>query len=92
MDTTDNIRRLADRHEATAANNLKTAQEALTRIRETLARIDATGDLTASHADAAEMREAAWKLQWCIRHAIYAYRDLELAEIAEADQRRHDNS
>ena len=89
MDTTDNIRRLADRHEATAANNLKTAQEALTRIRETLARIDATGDLTASHADAAEMQEAAWKLQWCIRHAIYAYRDLELAE---ADLRRHDNS
>ena len=89
MDTTDSIRRLADRHEATAANNLKTAQEALTALREALARIDATSDLTASHADAAEMREAAWKLQWCIRHAIYAYRDLELAE---ADLRRHDNS
>ena len=89
MHTTDNIRRLADRHEATAANNLKTAEEALTRIRETLARIDATGDLTASHADAAEMQEAAEKLQWCIRRAIYAYRDLELAE---ADLRRHDNS
>ena len=88
MDTTDNTRRLADRHEATAANNLKTAQEALTALREALARIDATGDLTASHADAAEMQEAAETLQWCIRRAIYAYRDLELAE---ADLRRHDN-
>ena len=88
MDTTDNIRRLADRHEATATNNLKTAQEALTRIRESLARIDATSDLTASHADAAEMQEAAEKLQWCIRRAIYAYRDLELAET---DLHRHNH-
>ena len=89
MDTTNSIRRLADRHEATAANNLKTAEEALTRIRETLARIDAASDLTASHADAAEMQEAAETLQWCIRRAICAYRALELAE---ADLRRHDNS
>ena len=89
MDTTDSIRRLADRHEATAANNLKAATQALTALREALARIDAASDLTASHADAAEMQEAAEKLQWCIRRAIYAYRDLELAE---ADLHRHDNS
>ena len=89
MDTADNIRRLADNHEATAARNLKAATQALTALREALARIDATSDLTASHADAAEMQEAAEKLQWCIRRAIYAYRDLELAE---ADLHRHDNS
>ena len=88
MDTTDNIRRLADNHEATAANNLKTAQEALTALREALARIDATSDLTASHADAVDAQEAAEKLQWCIRRAIYAYRDLELAE---ADLHRHNH-
>ena len=88
MNTTDNIRRLADNHEATAARNLKAATQALTALREALARIDATSDLAASHADAVDAQEAAEKLQWCIRRAIYAYCDLELAE---ADLHRHNH-
>ena len=43
MDTTDNIRRLADNHEATATNNLKAATQALTALREALARTIGTG-------------------------------------------------
>ena len=88
MDTNDNLRRIADRHEATAARNLKAATQALTALREALARIDATSDLTASHADAVDAQQAAGNLQWCIRRAIYAYRDLELAET---DLHRHNH-